>query len=112
MEPKEDRRRLGAAIVAAREAAGMTQADLGGLTRLGQPMISRIEAGTRRVTSHELARLAGALGVEIGVLMGTGGGGDYLEQLRRLDDADMAGALAWVEGFLDDMDRLEHLLQG
>jgi transcriptional regulator with XRE-family HTH domain len=110
MEPPEARRRLGAAIAAARAAAGTTQEQLGRATGLGQTVVSRIESGRRRVDSHELTRIAAALGVEIGVLIGAGdAAADYRDRLRELGDAELELALEWVPGFLDDLARLERL---
>ena len=113
MEPPEARRRLGAAIAAARAAAGTTQAQLGRATGLGQTVVSRIESGRRRVDSHELSRIAAALGVEIGSLMSAGASaGDYRDRLRELADPGLTLALEWVPGFLDDLARLERLEAG
>jgi transcriptional regulator with XRE-family HTH domain len=110
MEPPEARRRLGAAIAAARAAAGTTQEQLGRATGLGQTVVSRIESGRRRVDSHELTRIAATLGVEIGALLGAGDAtGDYRDRLRDLADAELSRALEWVPGFLDDLARLERL---
>ena len=110
MEPPEARRRLGAAIAAARAAAGMTQEDLGRATGRGQTVISRIESGRRRVDSQELTRLASTLGVEISALIGgSEPAADYRDRLRELDDPDLSAGLAWVPGFLEDLARLERL---
>jgi transcriptional regulator with XRE-family HTH domain len=110
MEPPEERRRLGAAIASARAAAGTTQEQLGRATGLGQTVVSRIESGRRRVDSHELTRLAAALGVEIGALIGAGEvTGDYRDRLRDLGDDQLSRALEWVPGFLDDLARLERM---
>jgi transcriptional regulator with XRE-family HTH domain len=110
MEPPEARRRLGAAIAAARAAAGSTQEQLGRATGLGQTVVSRIESGRRRVDSHELTRLAGALGVDIGALIGAGeASGDYRDRLRELGDPELSRALEWVPGFLDDLAVLERM---
>jgi transcriptional regulator with XRE-family HTH domain len=112
MEPQDERRRMGAAIAAARAAAGLTQRQLGQATGLGQAAMSRVESGERRVGSHELTRLAGALGVEIGALIGGGGPRDYRERLEAAGDPELTAALDWVPGFLDDLDRLEQLARG
>jgi transcriptional regulator with XRE-family HTH domain len=106
-------RRVGTAIASARAAVRMSQERLAAEAGLGQPVISRIEAGRRRVGVDELLRIAAALGVDAGELLASGSSGDgdetVLEQLR---DPAVAGPLGWVPGFLDDLDRLERLDRG
>lgn len=65
------RAQLGAAVAAARAKAGMTQAELASRVGLDEATISALEQGQYRPASHELSRVAEALGV------------DELELLRR-----------------------------
>jgi ribosome-binding protein aMBF1 (putative translation factor) len=51
------------ALIDARKAAGMTQADLASRLRCHQSFVARIESGERRVDVVELVVLARALGV-------------------------------------------------
>ncbi len=72
-------------------------------------MISRIEAGRRRVGVDELLRIAAALGIDAGERLASGaadGDETVLEQLR---DPAVAVPLGWVPRFLDDLERLERL---
>jgi transcriptional regulator with XRE-family HTH domain len=103
-------RRVGAAIASARASARLSQERLAVEAGLGQPVISRIEAGRRRVGVDELLRIAAALGVDAGELLVVVGSADgdetVLEQLR---DPLLAVPLGWVLRFLDDLERLERL---
>ena len=65
------RAQLGAAVTAARTKAGMTQAELASRSGLDEATISALEQGQCKPESHELSRVAEALGV------------DELELLRR-----------------------------
>ena len=63
---------LGARVRTARESKGMTQSDLARATRLSPGAVSRIEHGERVPGSTTLARLAQALGLEVGALLNGG----------------------------------------
>ena len=65
------RAQLGAAVAGVRTKAGMTQAELAGRAGLDEATLAALEQGQYRPASHELTRLAEALGV------------DELEFLRR-----------------------------
>jgi transcriptional regulator with XRE-family HTH domain len=65
------RAQLGAAVAGARAKAGMTQAELASRAGIDEATIAALEQGQYRPDSHELSRLAEALGV------------DELELLRR-----------------------------
>lgn len=54
----EDRQRIASRLRQAREAAGLTQAEVATVLRLPRPSISQIEAGDRAVRSEELNKLA------------------------------------------------------
>jgi transcriptional regulator with XRE-family HTH domain len=65
------RAQLGAAVAGARAKARMTQAELARRASIDEATIAALEQGQYRPESHELSRLAEALGV------------DELELLRR-----------------------------
>jgi transcriptional regulator with XRE-family HTH domain len=112
---------LGAAIQRVRVRAGLTQGQLGELTGLGQPLVSRIEAGARKIDLVELVRVAAALDVTVDDLLSealSAGGGPVpqgeatpeLIALRLADtDTSVRAALHWVPEFLDRLRRLEQL---
>jgi transcriptional regulator with XRE-family HTH domain len=81
----DERRRLGAAIKAAREARGMTQTELGRLVGARQTAISAWEIGQNSPTGVDLVRLQRVLGTSFG------GSADSPATLQRLNEA--AGAL-------------------
>jgi transcriptional regulator with XRE-family HTH domain len=115
------RNALGGAIQRARVRIGLTQGQLGELTGLGQPLISRIEAGTRKIDLVELLRVAAALDVKVDDLLnealaGSAGlvqDGEATPELiaLRLADAETSvrAALRWVPDFLQRLRRLEQL---
>lgn len=115
------REALGTAILRARSAAGLTQGQLGELTGLGQPLVSRIEMGARKVDLVELIRIAAALEVTVDGLIedasssaeaSVSPSADEPELVAlRLADADesTAQALAWVPDFLRNLRSLEDL---
>ncbi|WNV82548.1 XRE family transcriptional regulator [Umezawaea sp. Da 62-37] len=57
--------RVGERIRSARQAAALSQVDLGEKLSLDRTMIAKIEAGTRRVDAFELSRLSAELGVPL-----------------------------------------------
>jgi transcriptional regulator with XRE-family HTH domain len=116
------REALGGAIQRARSGAGLTQGQLGDLTGLGQPLVSRIEAGTRKVDLVELVRVATALDVTLDDLIAdaarpsldvvTSEPTDVAELVAlRLADADesVTKALSWVPDFVRQLRYLEQL---
>ena len=56
----------------ARKRAGLTQVQLSEATGIDQASISRMENGKQGITLEYLKRIAQALGVEIGDLLGDG----------------------------------------
>jgi transcriptional regulator with XRE-family HTH domain len=58
------RARLGAEVARRREAAGLEVAELAARAGLDEEVISAIERGERRASSHELQAVAEALGIE------------------------------------------------
>jgi|SRR5947209_16079026 len=61
---------VGSRIREARKMAGLSQGQLAKLMKLHRPAISEIEAGNRRVSADELARLAEFLDVSVGWIVG------------------------------------------
>ena len=59
--------RLGAAIRDARVKAGLSQTEVGKLTRKGQPYQSKIEGGNANMTIETLLLVASAVGLEVRV---------------------------------------------
>lgn len=57
---------LGARVAAARQAAGLTQAELARLVPIDRSALTKVELGGRRITALELARIAEALNVNVG----------------------------------------------
>ena len=57
--------RIGAEIRAAREAAGMPQAELGRRAGLSRPSVANLEAGRQDVTAARLAMIARVLGLDL-----------------------------------------------
>ena len=60
--------RLGSAIRDARVGAGLSQTEVGKLTRKGQPYQSEIEAGNANMTLQTLMLVASAVGLEIDIV--------------------------------------------
>ena len=89
----------------ARKLAGVSQGHVAEILGLHRPSISEMEAGNRRVSAHELARLAEIYDVEVAWLLGEAP--DTLDaQDPRLELA--ARELAKLKP--DDLDRLLKLL--
>jgi transcriptional regulator with XRE-family HTH domain len=57
------------ALIDARKAAGLTQADLAARLRCHQSFVARVESGQRRIDVVELVVLAQALGVDAGTIL-------------------------------------------
>ena len=69
-ESTVDRATLASRLRLARERAGLSQGQVAKILGLHRPSISEIEAGRRRVSGEELARLADIYEVEVGWLTG------------------------------------------
>jgi transcriptional regulator with XRE-family HTH domain len=59
-----------ARLRAARENAGLSQGQVAKLMQMHRPSISEMEAGNRRVSADELARLAGLYDVKVAWILG------------------------------------------
>ena len=70
---KDNRQRtdIGSRLRMARELAGLSQAQVAKMLSLHRPSISEIEAGRRKVSAEELAKLADVYDVNISWLTGT-----------------------------------------
>jgi len=61
---------IGARLRTARELAGLSQAQVAKMLSLHRPSISEMEAGRRKVSAEELAKLAGIYDVSLSWLAG------------------------------------------
>jgi transcriptional regulator with XRE-family HTH domain len=111
---------VGTAVSQARNQVNMTQEQLGQVTGLGQAIISRIEAGARKLDFIEIVAIADALGVDVNDLflaahesaaLRTGNSTSPSYELLALrlseEHSSEADALAWLGPFLDRLERLE-----
>jgi transcriptional regulator with XRE-family HTH domain len=60
---------VGLAIRSAREAAGLTQQALAASSQLQRSYVAGVEIGSRNVSVLNLARIARALGLDVGELL-------------------------------------------
>ena len=65
-----ERKLLAERLKEARKLAGISQGNVARIMGLHRPTISEIEAGNRRVSADELARLAGVYDVSVSWLLG------------------------------------------
>ncbi|HVS66080.1 MAG TPA: XRE family transcriptional regulator [Thermoanaerobaculia bacterium] len=106
---------LGANLRRAREACGMTQAEVAEQLAVSRTTLAAIERGTRGVRSEELVELASIYGREVpGLLQQRAPVPDFGVQLRsairrRSIDADLLPHLDELERLCDDYLRLEEL---
>ena len=68
--PSEKTNSLPARLRAAREAAGLSQGQVAKMMDMHRPTISEMEAGNRRVSAEELAKLADLYDTKITWLLG------------------------------------------
>lgn len=94
---------LATRLRAAREQAGLSQGQVARMLGLHRPSISEMEAGRRRVTAEEIAKLAGIYGVSVAWLTDTQ---DTDSQRARIEIA--ARKLAKLKP--EDLDRVLELL--
>ena len=87
----------------ARKLAGLSQGHVAGMLGLHRPSVTEIEAGKRRVSADELARLAEIYDVSVAWLLG--------EAPETLDAQDPRLELAARELVKLKPDDLEHLLR-
>jgi transcriptional regulator with XRE-family HTH domain len=70
MDDQERRRNIAARLREARRLAGLSQGQVAQMMQLHRPSISEIEAGNRRVSAEELARLGQIYDVSVAYLAG------------------------------------------
>jgi transcriptional regulator with XRE-family HTH domain len=71
MQPKESARQaVSDRLRAAREAAGLSQAQVAAQLNMHRPSVSEIEAARRKVSAEELAAFASLYSVSVGWLVG------------------------------------------
>lgn len=68
--PSDKASTIPARLRAAREAAGLSQGQVAKLMNMHRPTISEMEAGNRRITADELAKLADLYDTKLSWLMG------------------------------------------
>lgn len=96
---------LGSRLRGAREMAGLSQAQVAKMLSLHRPAISEIEAGRRKVSAEEMAKLVVIYDVKISWLTDTNEETD--EESERIKLA--ARELSKLKK--DDLDRVMHLLK-
>lgn len=89
----------------ARKLAGLSQGHVAKILGLHRPSISEIEAGNRRVSAHEIARMAEIYDVDVAWLLG-----EASEVLDAKDPRLELAARELVKLKPDDLDRLLRLL--
>ena len=103
---------MGSGIAAARYRLRMSQLQLARRTGLSQAVVSRIEAGERKLGSIELVRIAAVLDVDPAEFLAAATEAkDYRTALRELENADLQQALEWVPRMFERLDRLERVLR-
>jgi len=90
---------------AAREAAGLSQGQVAKLMNMHRPTISEMEAGNRRITADELAKLADLYDVRLSWLLG-----DAPERAATDDPKLQLAARELSKLKPDDLDRLLKLI--
>jgi transcriptional regulator with XRE-family HTH domain len=90
---------------AARKLAGLSQGHVAKIRRLHRPSISEVEAGNRRVSADELARLAAIYDVSVAWLVG-----DAPETMDAQDPRLELAARELTKLKPDDLNRLLKLL--
>ena len=97
---------IGKRLRLAREQAGLSQGQIAKMLGLHRPSISEMEAGRRKVSAEELARIAEIYGVSTAWLLNEETEMDTLDQ-KRIELA--ARGLAQMRP--EDLDRLLSILQ-
>lgn len=96
---------LPARLRAAREAAGLSQGQVAKLMKMHRPTISEMEAGNRRITADELAKLADLYDTKLSWLLG-----DAPERAATDDPKLQLAARELSKLKPDDLDRLLKLI--
>ncbi|TFI58307.1 XRE family transcriptional regulator [Sphingomonas parva] len=96
---------LPARLRAAREAAGLSQGQVAKLMNMHRPTVSEMEAGNRRITADELAKLADLYDTKLSWLLG-----DAPERAATDDPKLQLAARELSKLKPDDLDRLLKLI--
>lgn len=105
MTDEEKRKAIADRLRAAREMAGLSQGQVARMLGMHRPSISEMEAGRRRVSAEELAKLAEIYGVEPGWFANA----QETDEAREVRVDLAARALANLNQ--QDLDRVTQLLQ-
>lgn len=103
--PPDNVATLPARLRAAREAAGLSQGQVAKLMNMHRPTISEMEAGNRRITADELAKLADLYDTKLSWLLG-----DAPERAATDDPKLQLAARELSKLKPDDLDRLLKLI--
>lgn len=103
--PSEKAATIPARLRAAREAAGLSQGQAAKLMNMHRPTISEMEAGNRRITAEELAKLADLYDTKVSWLLG-----DAPERAATDDPKLQLAARELSKLKPDDLDRLLKLI--
>ncbi|WP_099185439.1 helix-turn-helix domain-containing protein [Sphingobium fuliginis] len=103
--PSDKLATLPARLRAAREAAGLSQGQVAKLMNMHRPTISEMEAGNRRITADELAKLADLYDTKLTWLLG-----DAPERAATDDPKLQLAARELSKLKPDDLDRLLKLI--
>jgi len=100
------RKQIASRLRAAREMAGLSQAQVAKILGLHRPSVSEMEAGRRRVSGEELAKLAEVYSVDMNWLMRAEVAGD-----STMDDRAQLAAREFAKLRPEDLDRVLDLLK-
>lgn len=103
--PSDTAATIPARLRAAREAAGLSQGQVAKLMNMHRPTISEMEAGNRRITADELAKLADLYDTKLSWLLG-----DAPERAATDDPKLQLAARELSKLKPDDLDRLLKLI--
>src|SRR3546814_6107527 len=103
--PSDKTATLPTRLRAAREAAGLSQGQVAKLMNMHRPTISEMEAGNRRITADELAKLADLYDTKLSWLLG-----DAPERAATDDPKLQLAARELSKLKPDDLDRLLKLI--
>jgi len=103
--PSDKAMTLPTRLRAAREAAGLSQGQVAKLMNMHRPTVSEMEAGNRRITADELAKLADLYDTKLSWLLG-----DAPERAATDDPKLQLAARELSKLKPDDLDRLLKLI--
>ena len=103
-DPDKERKTIAARLRTAREMSGLSQAQVAKALDLHRPSVSEMEAGRRRVSAEELAKLADLYSVDMGWLTSA------TPETKREDQRVRFAARQLANLKPDDLDRVMNLL--